>query len=83
MTADAGVTPPLQKGEFPFTRVAYCLHAGPYDQVQYANGKIGAFIDLNGYEAAGPSIGRYLDMNPAAVRPEELRTEVLLPIRKK
>lgn len=83
VAADAAVAAPLQKGEYKFTQVAYYLHVGPYDQVQYAYGKIAAFLDLNGYQAAGPSIERYLDANPLAVKPEELRTEVLMPVEKK
>lgn len=83
VAAGAAVAAPLQKGEFTFTQVAYYLYIGPYDKVDYAYGKIAAFIELNGYRAAGPSIERYLDANPMAVKPEELRTEVLMPVTKK
>lgn len=83
VAADADVSAPLQKGEYNFTQVAFYLFVGPYDLMDYAYGKIAAFCDLNGYKPAGPSIERYLDANPMAVKPEELRTEVLMPVEKK
>ncbi len=83
VAADAAVTAPLQKGEFNCTQVAYYLHVGPYDQVDYAYGKIAGFMAFHGFKAAGPSIERYLDADPMAVKPEELRTEILIPAEKK
>jgi effector-binding domain-containing protein len=83
VAADAPVAAPLQKGEYNFSQVVYYLYVGPYDKVEYAYGKIASFIDQKGYKAAGPSIERYLDANPTAVKPEELRTEVLMPVEKK
>jgi effector-binding domain-containing protein len=83
VAADAPVAAPLQKGEYNFTQVVYYLYIGPYDKVEYAYGKIASFMDQKGYKAAGPSIERYLDANATAVKPEELRTEVLMPVEKK
>ena len=42
-----------------------------------------AFIGQNGYKAVGPTIEKYLDMDPAAVKPEELRTEINVLVEKK
>lgn len=81
--ADAIVAAPLQKAEYNFTQVAYYLYIGPYDKVDYAYGKIAGFLAFHGYQAAGPSLERYLDQNPQTVKPEELRTEVLVPVEKK
>jgi effector-binding domain-containing protein len=83
VAADAAVAAPLQKGEFNFTKIAVYLYIGPYDKVDYAYGKIAAFCDLNGYKTVGPCIEKYLDMNPMAVKPEELRTEINVPVEKK
>lgn len=83
VAADAVMAAPLQKSEFNFSKVAFYLYIGPYDKVEYAYGKIAAYCDLNGYRTVGPCIEKYLDMNPQAVKPEELRTEVLVPVEKK
>jgi effector-binding domain-containing protein len=81
--ADAAVAAPLLKGECTATKIAVCLYVGPYEKVADAYGKMFAFIDQNGYKVAGPCIEKYLDMNPMAVKPEELRTEINWPVEKK
>lgn len=83
VAVDAMVAAPLQKGECRATKIAVYLHVGPYDKVGAAYSKIFEFIDKNGYKAAGPTMEKYLDMNPMAVKPEDLRTEINLPIEKK
>ena len=81
--ADATVAAPLQKGECKATQMAVYLHVGPYDKVGDAYVKIFEFVEKSGYKAAGPTIEKYLDMNPMAVKPEELRTEINVPVMKK
>lgn len=83
IAVDAAVAAPLQKGEFNFTKIAVYLYVGPYEKVGDAYGKIFAFIDQNGYKATGPTMEKYLDMNPEAVKPEERKTEINLPVEKK
>jgi AraC family transcriptional regulator len=83
VAAEAAVAAPLLKGECQATQIAVYLHVGPYDKVSDAYAKIFAFIDQNGYKVAGPCIEKYLDMNPMAVKPEELRTEINVPVEKK
>jgi len=83
VAADAAVAAPLLKGECQATQIAVYLYVGPYDKVSDAYVKIFTFIDQNGYKAAGPCIEKYLDMNPMAVKPEELRTEINWPVEKK
>ena len=80
---DAAVAAPLKKGEFSHTRIAVYLYVGPYENVGSAYGKIGEYIDKNGYKISGPSMEKYLDQNPQAVKPAELRTEINIPIEKK
>ena len=83
ITAQAAPQPPLVKKTWEHRTVAAALHVGPYDK---AVGTIKAILDwmaANGYEPSGPLLERYMDMNPAAVKPEELRTELWVPCRKK
>ncbi|MBE0665331.1 MAG: GyrI-like domain-containing protein, partial [Candidatus Aminicenantes bacterium] len=56
VAADAAVAAPLLKGECLATKIAVYLYVGPYEKVGDAYGKIFAFIDQNGYKAAGPTI---------------------------
>ena len=83
IASEAVVAAPLQKGEFNFTKIAAYLYVGPYEKVGDTYGKIFQFIDQNGFKAAGPTMEKYLDMNPEAVKPEERKTEINLPIEKK
>jgi effector-binding domain-containing protein len=46
-------------------------------------GKAMAWLASHRYEVDGPILERYLDQNPMAVKPEDLRTEVWIPCRKK
>ncbi|MCX6566760.1 MAG: GyrI-like domain-containing protein [Candidatus Aminicenantes bacterium] len=84
MPVSADVTPaaPLQKGEFKYPKVASCIHIGPYEKVGETYAKMMAYISQNGWNIAGPAMEWYLD-NPMAVAPENLRTEVILPVEKK
>ncbi len=81
--ADAVVAAPLQKGLCLPTKIAVLLYVGPYEKVSEAYPKILEFVDKNGYKPTGTVMEKYLDMNPQAVKPEELRTEIILPIGKK
>ena len=83
VAADATVAAPLQKGEFTFSKVAVYLYVGPYDKSSESYAKIMEFIDKNGYTMAGPIAERYLDMDPMSVKPEALRTEIIIPVEKK
>jgi effector-binding domain-containing protein len=76
------IQPPLLLKEWAFTTVAVAMHKGPYDQVSKTIAKIMEWMAANGYSPAGPMLERYLDMNPAEMRPEDLRTEVWFPCRK-
>ena len=83
IAADSAVAAPLQKGECKATKIAVYQYVGPYEKVGDAYGKIFAYIEQNGYKIAGPCIEQYLDMDPSAVKPEELRTEINIPVEKK
>jgi effector-binding domain-containing protein len=83
ITAQAAPQPPLVKKTWEHRTVAIALHVGPYDKAGGTIDAIMAWLAAHGYEAAGPLLERYLDMNPAAVKPEDLRTEIWVPCRKK
>ncbi len=83
ITAQATPQLPLVKKVWEHKTVAAALHVGPYDKGGATVEKIMAWMAAQGYEAAGPVLERYLDMNPMAVKPEDLRTEIWVPCRKK
>ena len=74
---------PLVKKIWEHKTVAVALHVGPYDKGGTTVDKIMAWIAAHGYEVSGPILERYLDMNPMAVKPEDLRTEIWVPCKKK
>lgn len=83
VAVDSAVAAPLLKGECQATKIAVYLHIGPYDKVGDAYVKIFAFIEKSGYKMVGPTLEKYLDMNPEAVKPEDRKTEINLPVVKK
>jgi effector-binding domain-containing protein len=83
VTEQAFVQPPLEKKVWTFTQVATALHKGTYETTGETIMKILDWMDVNGYVQAGPVLERYLDMDPSAVKPEDLRTEVWIPVKKK
>lgn len=83
ITAQAAPQPPLVKKTWEHRTVAVALHVGPYAKAGETIKAIADWLTAHGYEAAGPILERYLDMNPAAVKPEALRTEIWVPCLKK
>ena len=82
-TEQAMVQDPLKKKQWIFTTVAACLHQGPYDQLGESITKIVDWIQANGYAQNGPIMETYLDMNPEGVSPQNLKTEIWVPVKKK
>jgi AraC family transcriptional regulator len=83
VTPQAFVQAPLEKKEWNFTKVASALHKGSYETVGDTVTKILDWMDANGYTQAGPMLERYLDMDPSLIKPEDLRTEIWIPVKKK
>jgi AraC family transcriptional regulator len=79
---DANVQPPLKKVEFKKTTAAVYLHIGPYENMDKAYEKIFKFVEDNGYKIVWPVFDKYLN-NPMEVKPEELKTEMIIPVEKK
>ena len=73
---------PLVKGVFNYPKVAYCLYVGPYEKIYQPYAEMAAYIETKGLKVAGPVMEIYLN-NPQNVAPEQLRTEIYMPVEKK
>jgi len=83
MTPQTLIQPPLTKKEWNYTQVAVCLHQGAYEDTGDTIIKMVDWMRENGYVRAGPTMERYLDMNPAELKPEQRKTEIWIPCQKK
>jgi effector-binding domain-containing protein len=79
---DATVKEPLKKAEFKYEKVAYYLYKGPVEKVGDVYPVVFKQIAEKGYAAAGPVMENYLD-DPNNTKPEDLRTEIIIPVAKK
>ena len=82
-SAQATPQPPLVKKVWEHRTVAVAMHIGPYEKLGASLEKVMAWLSSHGFEADGPVLERYLDQNPLAVKPGELRTEIWIPCKKK
>ena len=76
------VQSPLEKNEWSYTMVATAMHVGPYEAAHQTIQDLMTWMEKTGYVIDGPVMERYLN-NPMQVKPEELRTEIWIPCRKK
>lgn len=60
---------------------AVCTHVGPYDQLCSAYEAAFTWINENGYKVAGPLREIYPN-DPSVTPPEELVTQVIIPVQK-
>jgi effector-binding domain-containing protein len=65
----------------PAHHVASTMHRGPYEGIGSTYGAVMAWIGQHGYQVAGPPGEVYLT-DPQEVAPEELLTEVRIPVIK-
>ncbi len=72
---------PLKKGEFKYPVVAELIYKGAYDSIGSAYPPLMEFIAKNGYQVCGPACETYLD-DPAATKPEDCRTLIVIPVNK-
>jgi AraC family transcriptional regulator len=78
---DANVQAPLNKTEFKDLKAVVYLHIGPYEKMGESYDRVFKYIEDNGYRAVWPVYDRYLN-NPQMVKPEELETEIIVPVEK-
>jgi len=66
--------------EIPSETMACVIHRGPYDSVTPAYEALFAWIADNGKEITGPIREIYLN-DPEEVQPEEILTQICIPVR--
>ncbi|MEQ8175510.1 MAG: MerR family transcriptional regulator [Syntrophomonadaceae bacterium] len=72
--------PPLANNTLPALRVATCTYVGPYNGLERAYGALFTWINNNGYQAQVPTREVYIN-DPAVTPPEQLVTEIQIPIQ--
>jgi effector-binding domain-containing protein len=81
-TPQANAMVPLQKKEWTLSPIASTMHVGPYSETIKTIQAVIKWLGDNGYARSGPVVELYMDANPAAMDPSQLRTEVWVPCRK-
>lgn len=79
---DANIKPPLKKIEFAAQKVVTCVHMGPYEKMKPTFDKIEKFMQESGFEMVGLVIEKYMN-DPRQVKPEEIKTIIIIPVKKK
>jgi len=74
------VQEPLMLKKWEFTKVVKAMHVGPYEETANMYADIFKFMEDKGLTQAGPVMERFLD-NPEEVTPEELKTEIWIPVQ--
>ncbi len=74
------VIDPLVVKKWVFTKVAKAMHTGSYETVDQTYPKIFEFIAKQNLMPAGPTMERFLS-DPQQVTPEELKTEIWVPVK--
>ncbi len=82
VTEQAMPQAPLIKKIWSHSTVAVATHVGPYQQLGETIEKLVAWVGAQGYAANDPLLERYLN-SPMQVKPQELRTEIWIPVVKK
>jgi AraC family transcriptional regulator len=73
------VQEPLMLKKWEFTKVVKAMHIGPYEETANMYPAIFKFMEDEGLTQTGPVMERFLD-NPEEVAPEELKTEIWIPV---
>jgi effector-binding domain-containing protein len=71
--------PTAERAELPGGTFAWLVHEGPYEEIGLAHHALHAWAQQQGHAPAGPLREIYVN-DPAEVAPEELVTEVWLPV---
>ncbi len=82
VTKSSEVKEPLIKKEINLKSVITYLHIGSYDKFPEVYEKLMKYAADNGYKIIFPTYERYFN-SPMDTKPEELRTEILIPVEKK
>jgi effector-binding domain-containing protein len=81
IAADAEVRPPLLKKTFAYPLIATIIYRGPFETSNNAYNVLVPFLEEEGYEVVGPTVEIWSG-DPDRDKPEDLKTEIILPVRK-
>lgn len=70
----------MKSGRIPEGEVIFCMHRGPYSEMESVYNEMAQWIVKNGYEAVGTAYEYYY--NGPEFPPNELLTKVVMPIRR-
>lgn len=70
----------IKAGEIPGSKVATCLHIGPYNDIEPAYNALTKWVKDNGYEVTGVAYELYLN-DPTETPPAELQTQIIFPVK--
>jgi effector-binding domain-containing protein len=74
---------PLQRREWIFTEVAVAIHSGLPENTGETVAKISEWLEVNGYEVAGPVLEWYRNFDPTDPNRSKLQIEIWVACRKK
>ncbi len=74
---------PLQRKQWIFKDVATAIHTGMPDMTGETVAKINEWLEVNGYEVAGPVLEIYRNFDPENPQRSQLRIEIWVACRKK
>ena len=80
---DTRVKPPIKIAEYNFKIIAVYTHIGLYELVGNTLNVIFSELEDRDFVVNGPIMIRWLDENPDQIKPEERRTEIIIPVNKK
>jgi effector-binding domain-containing protein len=83
VAARVSVQKPLEKKQWEHTLVVSAVHTGPYEQTGQTILKMMEWMQDNKLVQSGPVLERYLTMPGPDTRPEDLRSQLWIPCRKK
>ncbi|MCL4878279.1 MAG: GyrI-like domain-containing protein [Anaerolineae bacterium] len=70
----------IQAGEFPGGKLATCVYTGPYAEIGPAYESLSEFVKANHFEPTGVAYEIYLN-SPMDTPPQELRTQIVFPLK--
>lgn len=73
---------PLKKQVFRYDKVAKTVYRGPFEGAGNAFNILLANLEEQDYEVIGPPVQVWIG-NPAQDKPEDLKTEIMIPVRKR
>jgi len=73
---------PLKKQRYDYQKIATIIHKGPFETAPNSFNILLAYLEECGLEVVGPPVEIWIG-DPAQDKPEDLKTEIILPVREK